>query len=510
MRSLHGLICILALATFLVQQAGAATTFHVYATADNVSPNYSTIQAAVTASAAGDTISIDDSTTYTVADSSNYIKMNKNDLTIVAKAGETPVIRHTYTGSSAGITIQRPGCRLGSLSGGTIIIDGAGVDQRGIDLQFDVPSYFTAASTTTLENLVFRNGGVVGTNSAYFAVRMYASATTPLPEGTVLNFRYLDFQFPAGQPNSAILPTRTSDYVAFLLRLQGGAVANFENVRSNTLTGYFLTMGDENQKSVIHSGTVNMRNCKIVFDDPGIVNDARMGCPIALMNMYTGAPTAGFTLNMDNCYIRSDAAKSGTLNEADILPVHTSADTSNSLGAISLMNYSSNVLNVTNSAIVGCGAGINVDTTHSAITLTNSDIYVPTAAQVTPGYFVNLSARSVSITHDHQCVATRCNLYGLAGSQIQTATRNAGSVFSMVTCNDWSPTNAYASNWVTSGCVNPGANPGYGAMNSEADCPGVAYADFTVYNQAVKLQNIGSNRVFDFGVPVELSTFSAR
>lgn len=500
--------CFMSLAA-IASHAAAATTFHVYATAPNVSPDYSTLQAAITASLAGDTISIDDSTTYTFA---AQVTLNKSNLSIVAKAGEQPVIRHTQFTGAAVFSIQNPGIRIGSLDGGTITFDGAGGDQRVIDFALDNTARFTGPSTTTLENLVFKNNGVNASNAAFFAVRVYGSATALLPANTVLNFRYLDFQFPTGLPASSVTPTRTSDYVAFLLRPQGGVIVNLENVRSNTLTGYFMTLGDENLTTNRNiSGVVNMKNCKVVFDDPAIVGDSRMGCPIAVMNMYTNGTAAknGFTLNMDNCYIRTDATKTGTLNEANIYPAHTSADTSNSLGAISLLNYANNVLNIQNSAIVAKGAGINVDTTHSAITLTNSDIYVPSADEwVTPGYFINMSARSVSIANDHQCTATRCNLYGLAGSQIKAGSRSAGSAFKMVTCNDWSGANAYASDWVTSDCVQPGANPGYG--NNSDPTAAIAAADFTVYNNSIRVQNIGANREFNFGVPVELSSFSVQ
>lgn len=511
MRKLLSSVCLLGLLALTIQHAGAATTFHVFKTAGNVSPNFNNVQDAVTAIRAGtggDTISIDDSETYTLAAPTAIAAINKPNTTIVAAPSCNPVLT-TASGTFA-FNVTAAGCRIGSTAGGTIIFDGGGTARRVVYFDNTTNSVgWEAASTNTLENCVFRKFGVSGATSQaswYGVIVGQASGTKVMPAGTIFNLRYLDFQFPSGPPVTS--PDTSNNYTAIRLMLSGSGVANIENVQANTLTGYIVTGGFECTSLATSSGVVNMKNCRFVYNDPTMLDHRRMGSPVALMSMYSGANTNGFTLNMDNCYIRSDSRQSAYLAPSQISPTRTAGtiDTSQSLGAITLVNFAKNVLNVTNSSIVGCGNGINVDSAHSAITLQNTDIYVPTAAMVSPGSFINLSPRTnVSTSADHQCTATRCNFYGLAGSDIRASSRGAGSVFKMVTCNDWSPANAYASDWVKSTCVDPGANPNYGG-GAIADA--IAAKDFTVYNNTIKTQNIGANRDYNFGVPVELSAFS--
>ncbi|MCE5230678.1 hypothetical protein LLG95_13945 [bacterium] len=506
MQKTMSVICFLALMAFAAQQAGAATTYHVFAAADNVSPNFTTIAAAVSASSSGDTISFDDSTTFTVSAGQNVTKV----LSFVAASGCAPVIRISKPGIFA-FNITVAGVQIGSANGGTITIDGASTATRAIYFDSNQTAWSnTVPSTSTVENVVFKNfavGAEASNTSAYCVIAGNASATKVMHSGTLFNFRYVDFQFPAGAPTAVI--ATTNNYTAVRCSLSGGAVANFENVRANTLTGYIVTGGFEGANAANVTGTINLTNCKFVYDEAAKISHFRTGSPVALMNMNAGANAAGFTLNIDNSYVRSDSPASAYVLPTYFTRNQGTVETSNSLGAISLMNYSKNALNASNSAIVGCGAGINVDSTHSTIVLNNCDIYVPTASNFTAGNFINLSPRAaVASSPDHQCTATRCNFYGLHGSEIQAATRGAGSVFKMIQCNDWSPTDAYASNWVTDSCVQPGVNPYYGGNSNPASA--IAAADFTVYNGTLQPLNIGCNRDFNYGVPVELSSFSVQ
>lgn len=488
MRKLNVLICLGLLAAFTAQ-ANAAVT-HVSGGV------ITTLTGAITAAAAGDTIVIDDSTTYTAT---GTIQLDKQ-LTIMAAPNQYPVIAYAGTSSNYAIQINVGGCQFGSLNGGTITVDLMNAARRGIMINSDgVRAVFGAGNTTTtLENLVIRRFGTsLATSTSVYGIFAGQDDNTEshlLPAGAVINLRNIDFQFNPGMP--ALAPNvlgAGSLYIAMRLHPAHGSVFNVENVRCNSLVGYALTCGFEGGRTWT-CGTVNVKNCRFAFDAAS--DHPRQGSPIATMGWNPNLDPRGMTLNIDNSYLRSDSTKSGYLNNVTFV---RASDTSNSLGVISLLTKAQNNLNMTNTAIVGTGAGINVDTTTSLIQMTNCDIYVNAAAQVTPGYFVNISPRAVVAAGVHNATATRCNLYGLQGSQIAAATRTG--TYTMNTCNDWSPAGAYASNWVTNSCVTPGQDPGYGS---------VANRNFTVSNAAISSQNIGANRTYSAEVPVELSTFELR
>ncbi|MCE5229943.1 hypothetical protein LLG95_10150 [bacterium] len=512
MRKLQAMLC---LGMLLLPQVAGATTYHVYATANNVSPNFSTVDAAIDAvnvGSGGDTISIDDSATYTTA-GTKYIYAPQTS--IVAAAGQAPTLKIPAAGSGNLWYILGYGCRVGSNAGGTITFDGQGTSNRGINLNNiwnPTPTQVAAgakpwnvASTTTLENLVFKNLGtnVANTNN-YPLWLLTADSTTTAPLGTTVILRDIDFQIPAGLPS--VNPSAANNYTVVRAHLTSGAVMTLENCRCNTIQGYVVTCGFEGSNYSTQWGTLNLKNCRFAYTDPTMINGARMGCPVATMGFGTPHPN-GFVINVDNCYLRNDAPNANYIDGTRWS--RTSPDNLNAFGAISLMDQSKNVLNVTNSAIIGCGSGINIDCPQSAVTLVNSDIYVPTVAAYTRGNFVNVCPRTACATGNHQTTATRCNFFGINGSNIQAGRRAAGSTFKMVQCNDWSTSNAYATDWVLSNCVQPGKNPGYGAMDGSGDPTAAINAyDLTVYNQSVKALNIGSDRAFLMGVPVELSTFT--
>lgn len=488
---------LLVLGLLCAQYAGAATTYHVYKMANDVSPNFSTLQGAVLAVRAGtggDTIWIDDSETYTLTTPTAIAAINKPNTTIAASPGCNPVLV-TASGTFA-FNVTAAGCRIGSLDGGRIIFDGGGSARRAVYFDNTMNSVgWEAPSINTLENCTFRRFGVSGATSQaswYGVIVGQASGTKSMTTSTLFRLRYLDFEFPSGPPVNP--PDTSNNYTAIRCQLSGIGVAEIEHVKANTLTGYIVTGGHECTSQATNTGVINISNCQFVYDDPTMLDHRRMGSPVALMSMFSGANVNGFTANINKCYIRSDSRQSAYLSPSQISPGRTAGtiDTSQSLGAITLVNYAKNVLNVTSSVLVGCGNGINIDSAHSTINLANSDIYVPTAAMVSPGNFINISPRTwVSSSADHQCTVTQCNFHGLNGSDIQAATRGAGSVFKMVKCNDWSPANAYATNWVTDNCIQPGQNPNYGGSND----PSVALAslDFTVGNTTLSAQNIGAN-----------------
>lgn len=501
----------------LSQVTNAATTYHVYQGAPNVSPNYDTLSAALTElnlGTGGDTISIDDSTTYTVA-SGATLQLNQPNTSIVAAAGQTPVIQLQLASGSTSpypVQIKRPGCRIGSATGGKIIIDGNRSCRRGIYLYNDTTTWL-AASTITLQNLIFRNFPQnLNSSTAYIIVCFVDGDVTPLPAGTSVFMEGIDFQFLSAKPATAI---SAGSHLAAVRFNGDGATLNMENCRSNTLCGYVVSASNEGTARTTAWGTINLKNCRFVYDDPISINYKQMGSPVALWGASSVAHANGYTLNIDNCYLRSDANYNGIWSPSQVSPSPTagSADTSESLGVITLLNYKKNDVTITNSAIVGAGSGININSAHAAVRVTNSDILVNKAAHYTPGYFISVAPRAiVAVSADIQCTATQCNLYGLQGSRINSGPRGAGSVFTMISCNDWSAADAYASNWVTSTCVNggipgtPGQNPNYGG---NADPTGaLAVYDMRASNTALTSLNIGSNRLFNLPVPVELSTFS--
>ncbi|MCE5229944.1 hypothetical protein LLG95_10155 [bacterium] len=511
MKKLSLLICL----GILLAGQSWATTYHVFKTATNVSPNFDNLTSAVqavNAGTGGDTISIDDSSTYSL---SATLTIAQNDTSIVAASSQSPVIQSLLgTSGSFCLGITKPGFRLGSIAGGTITLDGNKTARRFIN-QSNTDAAWAAygASTNTYENLIVKNMGTntVCTSNYVFWI-LSDDGTSVVPVGTVVNFKYIDFQWLPGKPTVTI--GAGAAYIGIRVHPTNIATINIENCRSNTLTGYVVSASNETADRPTQCGIVNIKNCRFVYDDPTMTNYRQMGSPVAIWGGGSTNNINGYVMNIDNSYLRSDATNNGIWSPTHISPALTAGtrDTSEALGALFLANYQKNNVTITNSAFVAKGAGIEINSAHAHVGLFNSDIYVPAAGQYTQGYFISVAERSaVATSADLQCSATRCNFYGVKGSRINSGPRGAGSVFSMTTCNDWSPENAYASNWVTASCVNPGLNPGYGAMAGEADpMPAINARDFTVYNNTIKSQNIGSNRDFNFGVPVELSTFGVR
>lgn len=503
------------LGLMLAGQAAAATTYHVFKAATNVSPNFDNLTSAVQAvnlGTGGDTISIDDSGSYDIGVS---LAINRPNTSIVAAAGVNPTLNPLLTGTTAPIQINSQGCRVGSVAGGSITIDGK-VIRRIINVACTdkTATGWTGPSTTTFENLVFVNAKVTSnsTNCHLFWL-LSDDATTLAPEGTVIDIKYVDFQFPAGKPAVAI--ANGASYTAIKFHGTNGAILNLENVRANTLCGFIVQCGIHDSDRALQWGTVNVKNCRFVYDDPIGCAYRQMGSPVSIGGGYSGAHVNGWNLNVDNSYLRSNANNNGIWFQTHIAGMSSASvgtrDCSETLGVIFMANNKQNNVTITNSAIVAAGAGVEINSPHARLGLYNSDIYVPTAGQYTQGYFISVAERTaVSTAADLQCSATRCNLYGVQGSRINSGPRPAGSVFSMYQCNDWSAANAYASNWVVdANCVQPGKYPKYGNTSAVGSIEtALAAYDVTVYEPT--LVGIGAHRQYSMGVPVELSTFSVQ
>lgn len=495
MRKLMGIIC---LGMFVVSQAHAAT-YTVGATG----ANYTDLAAAFAAATAdGDIIQIIDSGTYTVAATLTFSQPNQQ---LVAAPGANPVITNNFaiTASTMTVATSFPGCRIGSLSGGRITFDGNGTDRRLIAVYNPVANTAWSAgpTTTTIENIVIRNMATNSTATSCYPLYLLTegaltACAQPNPvSGLVINVRYVDFQWPAGAPSVTLASGST--YQA--IRYHGQGTLNIENCQTNTVTGYFLTAGYESSTRDSQAGTINIKNCRLLFNEAPLVDNNRMGAVIALWNTGATANPKGWTLNIDNSYLRNDAANSqiwttGAVPGMTIPNLETQ-------GVINLANYANNTVNITNSALVGKGAGIVINTNKAGITMSNSDIYVPTAAAVTPGYFIKVGGVFGTTSNNSSATLTRCNVFGVDGSNLQPGRLGPRAAFTMSQCNDWSTSGSYVTNWVPTGCLTPGQNPNYAA---------IATNDFTVGNAAVTTLGSGANRAFNMLVPVELSTFSVQ
>lgn len=459
-----------------------------------------------------DTLMIDDSSIYDLGTSSSGLTSIAKPIRIVAAPGTTPTIKFTggTNTSSWFITTSVPGTQFGSSASGEngrITFDGGNNIARFIGLSTSALWASDAYATTTIENVVIQGVNDGRNTQGYFwGITAGGWSTTQTMNGNnVINIRNVEFKLPATQ--SMIAGKKMGPLT---VAPDNGATFNIENVRSNGSRGYIIDIGSGQAQYAAAWGTINIKNCQLYQDQ--FTTSPLVQAPIQISGWHP--LNTGYDVNIDNCFIRTDA-----LHTSQIATWTRTTDTSNSLGCITLCACNKNNLTITNSALVGCGAVLALETTSSLIRVTNSDLYVNSASSVsdgtvngyvTPGYFVNIAQR-VASTGNHQTTMTRCNLYGLAGSNLENSLKQASDRYVMVTCNDWSPTNAYAAGWIVNSCANPGQNPGYGAMNNEDTNPGIAYKDFTVYNQGIKALNIGSDRSFaGLGVPVELSTFGVQ
>jgi hypothetical protein len=370
-----------------------------------------------------------------------------------------------------------------------------------------------------LENLVITGIGTKYSQTGVYGINCggwNATAAASFSPQAVFNFRDIDFVWNnLSFSGKTDMGYNTGDVYCINANPENGCTINIENVRSNGVTrGYIGLVGSKGGGYLPEYGNVNFKNCTFYQDN--YTTHARTGCPLFVAGWSAG--NGGYNVTVDNCFMRSDACNATFVNGWT-----RPSETSNSLGCITLASNTRNNLTVTNSAFIGVGAVLNIDTTCSQVRMTNCDLYVTSASTVnytydgvhgfvTPGYFVNLSRRVAALaSSNNQTTMTLCNLYGAAGSLLANDIKPATSRFVMVSCNDWSKTNAYAPGWIVTTCVNPGKNPGYGAMNGEGTNPGIPAKDFTVYNQAIKTLTIGANRSFaGIGVPVELSTFDVR
>ncbi|MCE5229945.1 hypothetical protein LLG95_10160 [bacterium] len=513
MRRLQVLSCFVAFMMFASSVCAAGLVKHISGGGTNTA-NGTAFKAALTSVLAGypttDTLMIDDSSTYDLGTSTSGMSPISKPIKIVAASGTAPIIYFKGGTNTTQwfVSIGFPGVQIGSSAAGEdgrITFDGGNNIGRFIGLSTSVIWPTTATATTTIENIVIQgvNDGR-NTGAKYFwAISAGGwSTASPMNGGNVINIRNVEFKLPATQPMIA-----GQKVGALTLGPDNGATFNIENCRSNGSRGYIVDIGSGAAQYPQAGGTVNIKNCSFY-------QDQFTTSPLVQAPIQTGGwdpRNGGYDINIDNCFIRTDA-----LHATQIAAWTRTSETSNSTGCITLNACSKNNLTVTNSALVGMGAVLALETTSSQIRVTNSDLYVngvTTASDgtptgyVTPGYFVNISPR-VAYLGNHQTTMTRCNLYGLAGSNLQNSIMPSTDRWVMVNCNDWSPVNAYAPGWITTGCQNPGLNPGYGLPAGGSDVqPGIDARDFTVYNQTIKAANIGSDRAFNMGVPVELSAF---
>ncbi len=518
MKRLFVLFCLGALVCFMAPGASAGLVKHIsggdgatlLTAFEKVQTDYPTT----------DTLMIDDSMTYTMSTANpangKALFYVTKPIKFVAADGASPTIYWAYASARWFFQVDAAGFQLGSITAGQsgrITIDGGGKLARFIGVNIGGTFDNFTATTTLFENFVMQGQGNLysqGYLYNFFIGGWGGTADTVFPAGTIVTLRDININLDNRGTKTDV--ETTNDYYAINANPENGCTINIENVRSNGIRGYLVMVGSKASNYPQAYGTVNLTNCSLYNDY--MTTHPRTGAVVSVQGWGGACP--GWDVNIDNCFLRTDASSNAYMNSTF---VRDATDTSISLGAISLLSNMKNNLTVTNSAIIGKGAVVDIDTTQSVIQMTNCDLYVsdPTVVSdgtvdgfVTPGYFVNI-ARRIAATGNHQTTMTRCNLYGAAGSNLANDLKKASDRFVMVSCNDWSPTNAYADGWIVNGCVSPGQNPGYGAMNNEDTNPGIAYKDFTVYNQGIKALNIGSDRSFaGLGVPVELSTFGVQ
>lgn len=514
MKRMHVLFCVCLVIASQTAQAGLIKHVSGGGTA---TANGTAFRAAVTKVLADypttDTVMLDDTAIYDIGISGLAITKG---IRIVAASGTTPTVKFSptsLTNTTWFITTSMPGTQFGSSAAGEdgrITFDGSGNCTRGIGLSTAALWPTTATATTTIENVVITGMNDGRNTRGYFWPLSIGgwSTATPMNGSNVINIRNVEFQFPTTTPALA-----GQKRFAITVAPENGSTYNIENVRSNGCLGYLIEVGSGMSQYAAANGTVNIKNCSLYQDQ--FSTHPLMQAPIQIGGW--DPRNGGYDVNIDNCFIRTDARRSSQIATW----TNRASDTSNSLGCITVTAHNKNNLTITNSALVGCGAVLSIETTSSQIRVTNSDLYVNSTSSVsdgtvegfvTPGYFLNISKR-VAAVGNHQTTMTRCNLYGLAGSNLENGLKQSSDRYVMVECNDWSPTNAYAAGWIRTNCVEPGNNPGYGAMAGETSDPGpgLAAKDFTVYNQALRTAGIGSNRSFaGMGVPVELSAFDVR
>ncbi|MCE5229946.1 hypothetical protein LLG95_10165 [bacterium] len=503
MRHLNVLLLLGAMVVFTAQHAGAISV---------TGGDVATLTAAITQAQAnypsGDiTVSIDDDLTYTLPTmTADYYQITK-PIKIVAASGKHPRI---YTADSSGnfmFRVEAPGFQLGSVDGGQITLDGGGYHTRFIIMNRTDSAAWTApagATTTKLENLVITGIGVWYRCDAYTIMVSGWTQATGMAANCTVNLTGVNVVFDDQRKSGGKNGVSTgSEIYGMNLNPENGSTINVTNCRVNGTMGSCAIVGSKVGNFASQTGTVNFTNCQFVSD--AYTTSTYSTAPL-LVEGWGTSNTGGYTVTMNNCFLRTDLTRSGRITGS--WPY--TDDTSNSLGCVSLLSYAKNDLTATNCAFVGTGACLNIDTLACKAVMTNCDLYVKNPTLYTPGYFVNLSQRVVA-AGNNQTTMTRCNLYGEAGSNLLAFLKPAGSRFVMVNCNDWSPVNAYATGWITTGCQDPGLNPGYGLPAGGADVqPGIDARDFTVYNQTIKAANIGSNRAFNLGVPVEMSAFQIK